>query len=144
MSEDRIGVRNFAVRVERAHPQLEKKVLERLEVMQKELQHVQNAILRLKSLLPQRSAPTTALANAVMDSRNWVVSVVMSHAYVQAILAGDTPPSRDQVEKLAARAASLGEGDGSRTLFLAKPGAAGALRTLDALDALNPRKPLGP
>jgi hypothetical protein len=141
MSEDRVGVRNFAVKVERSHPLLEKAVLERLDVMLRELQHAQNAVLRLKALLPQRSASTASLAHAVMDSRNWVVSAVMSHAYVQAMLAGDTPPARDQVEKLAARAASLGEMDGARTLLLAKPGAAAALRTLDQL---NPPKLLGP
>jgi hypothetical protein len=141
MSEDRIGVHKFSIKVQRSHPVLEKTVLDRLDVMQRELQHAQNAVFRLKALLSQPSTPTDRLAHAVMDSRNWVVSVVMSHAYVQAVLAGDTPPFRDQVETLAARAASLGEMDGARAVLLAKPGAADALRTLDAMQALNPRRP---
>jgi hypothetical protein len=136
--EDRIGVGKYAVKVARAHPELEKLVLQRLDVMQRELQHVHYAIARLKALLPNRSTSTTPLAHAVMDSRNWVVSVVMSHAFVQAMMAGDTPPSRDQVEKLAARAASLGEQDGAQTLMLAKPGMAAALKLMDQYNSLNP------
>jgi hypothetical protein len=122
VAEDRIGVLKYPVRVGRSHPALEQEVLKRLEIMQKELIHLQNAVGRLRSLLPNRSTPTSALASAVMDSRNWTVSLVMSHAFIQAMMAGDDPPARDQVEKLAARAASLGEMDGARNLLLTKPG----------------------
>jgi hypothetical protein len=138
MAEDRVGVRQYPVRVVRSHPMLEQEVLKRLDVMQRELMYLQGAISRLRASLPNRSAPTSVLADAVMDSRNWVVSLVMSHAFIQAMLAGDEPPTRDQVEKLAARAASLGEMDGARNLLVAKPGAANALRTLDQLQAGRP------
>lgn len=122
MAEDRIGVLKYPVRVARSHPVLEQEVLKRLEVMQRELAHLQNAISRLRTWLPNRSAPTSVLASAVMDSRNWTVSLVMSHAFVQAMMAGDDPPAWDQVEKLASRAANLGQTDGARNLLMAKPG----------------------
>lgn len=131
MAEDRIGVRKYPVRVVRSHPMLEKEVQKRIDVMQRELTHLQHAISRLKTSMLSRGPSNAALADAVMDSRNWVVSLVMSHAFVQAMLAGDDPPNRDQVEKLAARAAGLGEMDGARNLLLAKPGAANALKLLD-------------
>jgi hypothetical protein len=138
MAEDRVGVRQYPVRVVRSHPVVEQEVLKRLDVMQRELMYLQGAISRLRTSLPNRSAPTGVLPDAVMDSRNWVVSLVMSHAFIQAMLAGDDPPTRDQVEKLAARAASLGEMDGARNLLLAKPGAANALWILDQLQAGKP------
>jgi hypothetical protein len=140
MGEDRIGVRKYPVRAVRSHPLLEKEVQKRIDVMQRELTHLQHAVSRLRTALPNRAAPTSALADAVMDSRNWVVSLVMSHAFIQAMLAGDDPPNRDQVEKLAARAASLGEMDGARNLLLAKPGAANALRVLDQMNSLKPER----
>jgi hypothetical protein len=129
--EDRIGVRKYPVSVTRAHPALEAVVLERLDIMQKELTHLQGAISRLRAWLPNRAAPTSTLADAVMDSRNWTVSLVMSHAFIQAMLGGDNPPERDQVEKLAQRAASLGQMDGAQNLLLAKPGGAALIRSID-------------
>jgi hypothetical protein len=139
MAEDRIGVRKYPVRVVRSHPMVEKEIQKRVDVMQRELTHLQHAVTRLKTSLATNPGPSNAaLADAVMDSRNWVVSMVMSHAFIQAMLAGDDPPNRDQVEKLSARAASLGEMDGARNLLLAKPGAANALRTLDQMPWSKP------
>jgi hypothetical protein len=128
MAEDRIGVGKYSVRVEREHPALEAEVMKRLDVMQRELNHLQHAITRMKAWLPQRTNQGHALVEAVMDSRNWTVSLVMSHAFIQGMLAGLKAPAPDQVEKLAARAAQLGLQDAARNLIMARPGGAQLLQ----------------
>ena len=128
MAEDRIGVGRYSVRVEREHPALEAEVMKRFDVMQRELNHLQSAVARMKAWLPQRTAQGHALVEAVMDSRNWTVSLVMSHAFIQGMLAGLKAPAPDQVEKLAARAAQLGLQDAARNLIMARPGGAQLLQ----------------
>ncbi len=109
MPEDAIGVQLFPVQADRIDPPFDKLVLDRLDVMQRELQHVQNAISRLRGALSQGAAPTRALAQATMDSRNWVLSVMMSHAYVQSWVEGDRPPNPNNLAGLAERAARTGD-----------------------------------
>src|SRR5262245_22323465 len=118
MAEDRVGVSQYAVRVERNYPPLEAEVMKRLDVMQRELNHLQNAVTRMKAWLPQRAGQDRALLEALMDSRNWTLSLVMSHAFVQRLLAGLKAPDVDQVELLAAKAASLGQMDAARNLIM--------------------------
>src|SRR5688572_4194620 len=138
MAEDRVGVRKFSVRAIRSHPEIETKALKRLEVMLRELDHVQGALLRLKAALTNRSMPTSSLASAVMDSRNWTVSLIMSHAYIQRIVAGDDTiaglkKDHGHVETLAAKAASLGETDAGKELALLSPAIRRAVSFMDAM-----------
>jgi hypothetical protein len=85
---DRLGVGTFPVRVVPVSGNAQQKVLARLDVMERELKHVETAIKDMRNAVRQ-GRPGASLASAVMNSRNWVVSVLMSHAYVQQMLATD-------------------------------------------------------
>jgi hypothetical protein len=86
MAADRLGVTRLAVSVAPVTGPAQHKVLDRLDVMEREIKHVHTAIKDMQNAV--RSArPGAPLARAVMNSRNWVVSVLMSHAYVQQMLA---------------------------------------------------------
>jgi hypothetical protein len=86
MAADRLGVRGLAVSVVPLTGAPQQKVLDRLDVMERELKHVHTAIKDMRNAVRQ-ARPGAPLASAVMNSRNWVVSVLMSHAYVQQMLA---------------------------------------------------------
>jgi hypothetical protein len=86
MAADRLGVRRLAVSVIPLAGAAQQKVLDRLDVMERELKHVHTAIKDMRNAV-RSGRPGAPLASAVMNSRNWVVSVLMSHAYVQQMLA---------------------------------------------------------
>ena len=81
---DRIGVRMFAVNVTPVSGSAQRNLLARLDVMERELRHMETAITDMKRAVRQGSG--SALASAVLNSRNWVLSLVMSHSYVQMLL----------------------------------------------------------
>jgi hypothetical protein len=87
---DKLGVRNYPVSAYCPSQEARQKVLKRLGVMQKELEHTQRAIAKLTHEL-QHPAPasTNSLGDRIMDSRNWVLSLIMSHSYIQRVLEPD-------------------------------------------------------
>src|SRR5207253_11346403 len=86
MTTDYIGVTQVPVSVSPKTPAIRKKVLARLDVMQREMAYVQSAMHRLRAALNAPQASSKPLGDAVMDARNWTISVAMSHAYIQSML----------------------------------------------------------
>jgi hypothetical protein len=86
MTTDYIGLAQVPVSVSPKTPAIRKKVLARLDVMQRELAYVQSAMSRLRAALNGPDPSSKPIADAVMDSRNWTLSVAMSHAYVHSML----------------------------------------------------------
>ena len=82
---DHIGVAKYPVRVSPQSPGKRKKLLRRLEVMNGELAHMQMAVSQLRNAL-QHPGSTKSLADGLLNSRNWVLSLVISHAFIQAML----------------------------------------------------------
>jgi hypothetical protein len=120
--EDRLGVTRYPVSVTPVAGQAQRKLLARLDLMERELAHIQTAIRDMK--LAVRQGSSSLLARAVMNSRNWVLSLVISHSYIQMILganagspgfpgAATTLPGF-QLDLLFGRAAKAGVEDGLR------------------------------
>src|SRR5262245_33058355 len=116
---DRIGVGSHHVAVAPPSGPPQQKVLARLDVMERELRHVQTAITNLRSAV-RSGRPGAPLASAVMNSRNWVLSILMSHAYVHRMVAapvtgpGFMYPLGQQtstLREMAERAISVGADD---------------------------------
>src|SRR5262245_57470599 len=84
-------------------------VSQKLDEMHRELQHIQTALVDIKRAVLMGQSP--ALASGVMNSRNWMFSLVESHCYLQTLL---RPPDSSgasgpfHLEMLIARAAKAG------------------------------------
>jgi hypothetical protein len=108
---DPIGVTSIPVDVVDKGPAVRGKALQRLAVMQRELQHLQTAITDLRGALSHEPRQQRALVSAMMNSRNWVLSLVASHAYLQALYG--SYQNVDRLDEWASRAAMTGRGDGT-------------------------------
>jgi hypothetical protein len=86
MPKDDIGLTIAPVTVTPKTPEVRRKVLARLDVMQRELQRVQASIGALRATLSLPTPSSPPIAHAVMNMRNWAISVAMSHSYVQMAL----------------------------------------------------------
>jgi len=64
-------------------PALRRKTLQRLDLMRREAEHAMRAIdVMRRELRKERPFPSTTLAHALKQSRDWVLSLVISQAYV--------------------------------------------------------------
>ncbi|SEF02525.1 hypothetical protein SAMN05519104_7871 [Rhizobiales bacterium GAS188] len=64
-------------------PALRRKTLQRLDVMRREAEHAMRAIDVMRhELSKERPFPSTQLAHALKQSRDWVLSLVISQAYI--------------------------------------------------------------
>jgi hypothetical protein len=88
--KDPIGVGKYSVTVAPPSPGNRKKLLQRLDVMTRELAHAQMAVAQLRHAL-QHSGSTRPLADGIMNSRNWVLSLVISHSFIQTMLDNENP-----------------------------------------------------
>ena len=86
----RVDVRMYDVKVSPPSPENRKKLLRRLDVMNRELAHAQMAVSQLRNAL-QHPGSTKSLADGLLNSRNWVLSLLISHAFIQMILDNETP-----------------------------------------------------
>ena len=59
-------------------------VVPKIREMSSELQHLQSAVSRMQHAVI--SGDSRTLVSAVMDSRNWALSLVESHCYIQRAL----------------------------------------------------------
>ena len=114
---DRIGVRTYAVNVTPVSGPALRKLLARADLMEREIKHLQLAIKHIRIAAQQPQTTTgSPLASAVMDSRNWMLSVVMSHAYIQFMLGknagGNAVPYF--LAMLATRAVNAGADDAEK------------------------------
>ena len=67
------------------------KLKARLEVLEREAQHVQIAARDMLNGLARND--TKLLTSGIMNGRNWALSVCMSQCYIQNILGKDAPGS---------------------------------------------------
>jgi hypothetical protein len=81
---DRLGVTHWPVNVTPVDGPLLVKLKARLDVMEREARHLLTAVADMKNGIARRD--TRLLTSGVMNSRNWTLSVVMSHCYVQTML----------------------------------------------------------
>jgi len=115
---DRLGVRLYKVDVTPVTGRAQQKVLEKLDLMEREIQHLQLAMNHVRQAVRQPSSQTHApLADAVMDLRNWMLSVVMSESYVQYMFGAsfaNANASPYYLGMLASRAVKAGADDADR------------------------------
>ena len=120
---DRLGVTHFPVNVTPVRGAALAKLKNRLDVMEREAEHLRTAIKDMKNGLARND--NRLLTSGVMNSRNWTLSVVMSHCYIQNLLgAGSrtgsgwqgqlTPWAAFQGKTLFLKAAEAGIEDGER------------------------------
>lgn len=117
---DRLHIKSLSVNVTPVNGKPLEKLLARLDVMDREVKHMQTAITNLKHAARHSgSSSHVALANAVMDSRNWMLSLVMSHAYVQFLLskhAFGTSGAPVMLTVLVDRAVDAGAADAAKDM----------------------------
>jgi hypothetical protein len=94
-----------------------------LDLMERKVDHLKTAISDMKNALSL--GDTTRLASGVMNSRNWTLSVVVSHCYAQSLTGMQAPMSSGrpntaspfpefQLDILFRRAIKAGIEDGKR------------------------------
>jgi hypothetical protein len=81
---DRVGVTHYPVSVTPVSGAALDDLKDRLHVMERELHHLVMAINRMKNGINGHNS--RLLSDGVMDSRNWTLSAVMSHCYIQTLL----------------------------------------------------------
>jgi len=108
--KDPIGVTTVPVNVVDRGPAVRRKAVQRIDVMMKELAHVQLALTQLKHLLliQQSFSPDTqrAFTHSMMNARNWVLSVAISHCFIQTLFG--TYQIVDDLDEMFERAAREG------------------------------------
>ncbi|MGI8570179.1 MAG: hypothetical protein ACR2KT_14530 [Methylocella sp.] len=71
-------------------PALRRKTLQRLDVMRREAEHAIRAIDVMRhELSKEKPFPSTPLTFALKQSRDWVLSLVISQAYVNTMIGSD-------------------------------------------------------
>src|SRR5262245_52017793 len=93
---DRLGVTHYAVMVTPVTGRALDDLKARVRVMKREVGHLMTAINRLENRIENGGD------DAVMDSRNWTLSIVMSHCYIQSLL-GANPGLQASDNDLIAR-----------------------------------------
>lgn len=120
---DRLGITNYPVNVTPVAGAARSKLMSRLDVMEREVEHLRTAVKDMKNGLARNDS--RLLTGGVMTSRNWTLSIVMSHCYIQNLLgagsntgsgwAGQfTPWAALQSRTLFLKAAEAGISDGER------------------------------
>jgi len=72
---------------------------------------MQMAIIDLQMALSHEPPQQRALVSAMMNSRNWMLSLVVSHAYIQALYG--SYKNVDRLDDMASRAAMTGRSHGT-------------------------------
>jgi hypothetical protein len=81
---DRLGVTHYSVNVTPVTGAALADLKNRVSVMKREVDHLMRAINRIENGINCNNS--RSLTDGVMDSRNWSLSVVMSHCYIQTLL----------------------------------------------------------
>jgi|SRR5215813_209607 len=83
---DYAGVTKSPVNVSVPSAEAQKLVLQRMDVLQRELRHAQMGLTALRRALAAPGLSSRPLADGMMNSRNWLCSVVASYTYIQGIV----------------------------------------------------------
>ena len=120
---DRLHVTRFPVAV--ILPQGETKALLRLATMEREAMHLATAVRDMRNGIVR--ADGRLFTSGVMNSRNWTLSVVVSHAYLQTLVDAEvhssgfpglaTPLASYQGVTLFGRAGKMGVDDAMRERY---------------------------
>jgi hypothetical protein len=123
---DRLGVTKVAVSVTPVSGVALTELKNRLSLMEREIRHLRTAISDIQNGIDGRD--NRLLTSGVMNSRNWTLSLVLSHCYVQSVLEGRSlrtstgvgfnPLVDYELESLFKRAVNAGLEDGKRARSL--------------------------
>jgi len=129
---DRLGVTHYAVNVTPVSGRALDDLKDRVRVMNREVRHLMMATSRIENGINN----SRSLTDGVMDSRNWTLSIVMSHCYIQSLLganpgrqAGDSYLlAKFQLYNMFKKAAETGASDAiaTRERFKVRPTDVGA------------------
>ncbi|MBS0522976.1 MAG: hypothetical protein JSS04_04995 [Proteobacteria bacterium] len=119
---DRLGVTKYPVAVTLPQDIRKAKVLARLATMEREAMHLATAVRDMRNGILR--SDSQLFVGGVMNSRNWTLSVVLSHCYLQTLVDAGvyssgfssqaTPSAFFQASILFQRAAEMGANDGRR------------------------------
>lgn len=120
---DRIGVTSHPVNVTPVDGVPLLRLKGRLDTMERELDHLRTAIADMRNGINSQSS--RLLTSGVMNSRNWTLSLAMSHCYIQHLLGSkapqksgfagqSTPDPTKQLETLFMNAVRAAAWDGMR------------------------------
>jgi hypothetical protein len=116
---DRLGIIPFPVLVTLPPAATRTQLLQRADVLEREAGHLARAARQIRDGI--NSNQSRLMADGVLNSRNWMLSVVMSHCFLQSALEGDSldrspgalePRAFWVSEQLVPRAARVGLDDG--------------------------------
>jgi hypothetical protein len=83
---DRLNINMFPVIVSPPSAASRAAILERINVLEREAGHLANAARQMRAAI--NSGQSRLLTDGVLNSRNWMLSVVMSHCCIQSALDG--------------------------------------------------------
>jgi len=120
--EDRLGIGNFPVITGPVSGVAQRKVLDKLEAMERHVAHVQTAVRDMQNAV-RLGQPGRNLSSAVMNSRNWILTIIFEHCYIQTSLEGGGASTGSaytgiQAEFLYRRAAVKGAEEAKRERYL--------------------------
>jgi hypothetical protein len=140
---DRLGVTHYAVNVTPVSGRALDDLKDRVRVMNREVRHLMMAITRIENGINN----SRSLTDGVMDSRNWTLSIVMSHCYIQSLLganpggqaAGSHLLAKFQLYNMFKQAAETGASDAiaTRRRLNVRPTDVGAQVDWDGKNNLN-------
>jgi hypothetical protein len=88
---DRLNINIYPVIVSPPSASSRGPVLQRIDVLEREATHLANAARQMRAAI--NSGQSRLLTEGVLNSRNWMLSVVMSHCFIQSAL--DAPGGSD-------------------------------------------------
>lgn len=121
MAVDRIGVLLYPVSVTPVSGVAKTRLMQRIVLLEREIEHMRTAVRDMRN--GANMDDSRLLTSGVMNSRNWTLSAVMSHFYIQSLLGGNAGHSTPgfattapwfQADLLPSRAGKAGAQDGLR------------------------------
>jgi hypothetical protein len=97
---DRLGITNHPVNVTPVSGEALNDLKKHLDLLEAEVQHMQTAVKDMRNGINGKN--NRLLTSGVMNSRNWLLSAVVSHSYIQFLL-GANPGDRYANSQFIAR-----------------------------------------
>ena len=88
---DRLGVNMYPVMVGPPRPAVKAQILQRMQVLEREAEHLARAARLMQAGV--NGNQSRLLTEGMLNSRNWMLSVLMSHIVLQAALEGSADAS---------------------------------------------------
>ena len=94
---DRLGVAHHPVTVTPVQGAALDDLKQHLDTLEREVQHMMTAVKDMKNGIHQKNS--RLLTSGVMNSRNWALSIELSHCYIQVLLGAN--PGDDVQQSVA-------------------------------------------